>query len=388
MTRLGAILAALSVIAVLAGEAGAQTIAARAGGTVLRLAGRDSIPVRNTRVILHRVARAAQGPIDSLTTDAAGRFRFRFRADTSAVYLVSARYGGIEYFSPPVHLNPARPDTLIRVLVSDTSSAAPLELEARHLVIAAPGEDGSRTVLDLSILRNAGDRTRVGSDSSTPTWTAPLPRGSIGLDVGQGDYSPDAVARRGDRLVLLAPVAPGEKQVIVQYALPSGLTEVRLPIEDSVGTVNVLLAERAATVSGAGLAPADTEVIEGRTYRRWAGAVKAGSVVLVKLPGPPITARWALPALVAAVALGLLAAAARLFRAGRSGAGAGAATTERGTPAGGGVDDLLTALARLDAQYAGREADLDPAEWARYRGQRAQLKAALEAALARRVHAP
>ena len=65
-----------------------------------------------------------QGPVDSTAADARGRFRFRFRADSGAVYLLSARYREIEYFSTPVHLG-ARPDTAIRLVVYDTSSRHP-----------------------------------------------------------------------------------------------------------------------------------------------------------------------------------------------------------------------------------------------------------------------
>ena len=89
-------------------------------------------------------AATSQGPLDSTIADPHGHFRFRFHADTTALYLLSARYGGIEYFSSPVHTNPERPDTTMRVLVYDTSSTAPVVVEARHLVVPRPSEDGSR----------------------------------------------------------------------------------------------------------------------------------------------------------------------------------------------------------------------------------------------------
>jgi hypothetical protein len=108
----------------------------RAEGRVLRS---DSTAVAGVRVVLHRVGQVRQGPLDSTNTDDGGRFRFRFRADTSTIYLLSARHSGIEYFSPPVHTNPARPDTAIRIIAYDTSSTAPISVEARHLVVSRPG---------------------------------------------------------------------------------------------------------------------------------------------------------------------------------------------------------------------------------------------------------
>ena len=136
----------------------AQTVAA---GRVVRPAGADSVPVPSVRVVLHRVGQLEQGPEDSTVSGPGGGFRFRFHADSGAVYLLSARYRDIEYFSTPVHTNAARPDTAIRLVVYDTSSRVPVTLAARHLVIPRPSEDGSREILDLVILSNPGTRTKL-----------------------------------------------------------------------------------------------------------------------------------------------------------------------------------------------------------------------------------
>ena len=148
----------------------------------------DSTPVPGSRVVLHQVGRTRQGPLDSTRTDRGGRFRFVFRPDTSALYLLSVRHAGIEYFSSPVHTNLGRPDTTIRVIVYDTSSTAPVSLEARHLVLTRPGEDGSRTVLDLIVLLNSGQRTRVAPDSAGASWGGLLPSGTIGLALPRHTY--------------------------------------------------------------------------------------------------------------------------------------------------------------------------------------------------------
>ncbi len=349
----------------------AQTIA---GGRVVKVDGGDSIPVAAARTVLHRIGREVQAPVDSTTTDRQGRFRFRFGADTSAIYLVSARWGGIEYFSTPVHLNPERPDTGLRIVVADTSSAVPIEVEARHLVLAPPAADGSRSVLDLIVLRNPGDRTRVAPDTVRPSWSGPLPGGTLGLEVGEGEFSASAVTRRGGRLLFFAPIPPGEKQVVVEYLLPSGARESRLAFDQPSGLVNVLVAEPGVEVSGPGIAFADTQVIDGRTYRRWTGAVPAGAAVRVAFPGAPAAVRWVLPVLVAIVA-GVLVAA-------------GATALRRPAPAGGGTgipaataDGLLARLAALDAEYGEREAETPPEAWRRYQRERARLKAELAAAL-------
>ena len=340
----------------------------------IRAAGRtitaDSTPIPGVRVVLHQVGREAQGPLDSTSSDRQGRFRFSFRNDTTALYLLSARYRGIEYFSQPVHTNPERPDTAIRIIVADTSSTAPVSLAARHLVVTKPGEDGSRSVLDLLVLRNEGTTTRVAPDRVRPSWSGPLPRGTLGLELGEGDFSPDALTRRGDSLILLAPLSPGEKQITVQYIVPSNRGTLELPFEDSVASVNVLMEEREARVSGGSLAMADSQVIQGRAFRRWTGAVPVKGVVRVVLPGIRPTPQWVLALLVAGLVVGLGAAAWYLLR-GRPGSVSGAA-----------AEELVHAIATLDARYLERERDTPAAEWSSYQAERARLKAQLEASLA------
>jgi hypothetical protein len=322
------------------------------------------------RVVLHRVGQRAQGPLDSTRTDAHGRFRFSFRPDTSALYLLSARYQGIEYFSSPVPTRPSHPDSSYHILVYDTSSSAPVRLEARHLVVGRPGQSGDRSVLDFLVLRNDGHLTRTSPDSLRPSWSALLPTGSTGLELGESDFSPDAVSRRGDSLIVMAPLAPGEKQLTVQYQLPSGRNALQLPFPERTATVNVLTEENGVIVSGGGLARADSQVIQGRTFQRWSGAMPAGSSIRVLLPQRGQTARRLLGSLVAVVALGLVGAAWYALRP---------RARPRSAPS---TDELVEALAALDARYSGKEAESSGSEWAMYIAERARLKSELESRLA------
>ena len=78
---------------------------------MIQVRGSDSIPAARTNVVLHRIGRDVQGPIDSTLSDSRGAFHFRFSADTSAIFLLSARFAGIEYFSPrytPIRRCPTR----------------------------------------------------------------------------------------------------------------------------------------------------------------------------------------------------------------------------------------------------------------------------------------
>ena len=349
-----------------------------AAGRVVLPRDKDTVPVPGARVVLHSIGRNAQGPLDSVMADASGRFRFRFRPDTAVIYLLSARWGDVEYFSPPVHTNPARPDTAMQLVVYDTSSTAPIGVEARHIVVPRAGPDGTRSILDLIVLRNDGRVARVAPDSSRPSWRLVLPPGTGDMEVGESDLSPDAIVREGDTVKVLAPLAPGQKQLSLEY----NVTPVRGKLEFSVGPdagpINLLVEERNARVSGGTLVLADSQVIEGRSFRRYTGNVPAGGTVVLAVgaAGAAAATRVALPVLVGAVAVMLAAAAWWIIR-----------RPSRRAPAllpG----QMLDAIAALDARYAGREPETAADEWRRYGAERARLKAELERTLAARGRPP
>jgi hypothetical protein len=347
---------------------------ATAAGRVLRPTAADTVGEAGVRVVLHRVGADRQGPLDSVLSGPGGRFRFRFPSDSGTIYLLSARYRGIEYFSPPLAGERSRPDTGIALLVYDTSSTAPLEIAARHVIIPRAGEDGGREVIDFVILRNPGRVARVAPDTLGASWSLPLPPGSDGLEVGESDVSSESVTRRGDTMFVAAPLGPGDKQLSLSYHLPAAMSAVAVPLGgEPVGALNILVEEAGARVAGAGIAPADTQVVLGRTFRRWTGPAPAGGLVRVYLPTPGRTPTGVLAVLVGGVALALAAAAWRARRS-RPRIAPAATVTHR--------EALLRRLAELDATYAGRQRDVPDNEWRRYVEERARLKTQLERELA------
>ena len=153
--------------------AGAQS---RVAGRVARIVGGDTLSVPGISVVLHRVGQRVQGPVDTAVADPGGRFAFRFTADTSAAYLLSSRYGGIEYFSQPVATNPSRPDTGIVVIVTDTSSLVPVVVRQRTILVGAPDQTGTRTVLDWFVLSNPGAKGKSGMTYSNDVSLEQLAR--------------------------------------------------------------------------------------------------------------------------------------------------------------------------------------------------------------------
>lgn len=337
---------------------------------MVRVARGDTLPVARQRVVLHHISREVQGPIDSVVTDPRGHFAFRFKPDTAALYLISARYAGVEYFSAPVHVNRLLPDTALVLVVSDTSKSQPVGLGSRHLLVSRPGKDGTRQVLDIVTLRNSGERTRVPTDSQTPSWAMALPVGVLHPEPGQSDFSADAMIVAGDTLKLFAPIAPGEKDLSIAYAVPARAREFGIPMPPAGGMVFVLLEDADARLRGSSVASVvDTQSVQGHRFWRWTAEVPRPETLRVEFATDWL-ATLALPLAVAlmAAALGVGAWIGLRRRA----------SSAEPVTAGG----LIDALARLDARYAGRKSEVSPEEWVQYEQAREKLKADLTAKLA------
>lgn len=352
---------------------------------MLRTAGTDTIPLAGMAVILHRVTPQRQGPIDSVRSGAGGAFTFRFRPDSGALYLLSARYGGIEYFSEPVRARPGARDAGLAVLVADTSSTAPVSMAERQVVFPRPTDAQRRAVLEVLGIRNAGSATRIAPDTVRPSWAMRLPRGAADLNLRDGDVPPEAVALRGDSLLVFAPLMPGMRTLVVEYTLPLGDGTVTLPIDQPVAALRILVEDSSAAVVGAGFAPAPPEAAEGRVLHAWTAAAAGPGEVRIEARKSEGAGNRALAALVAALTAVVAGAAWLAFRR-RPGQGSRApeAPAHPARPAA----ELVEELARLDATYAGREGTVPPAEWEAYQRRRAELKATLEVALAARPAGP
>lgn len=268
-------------------------------GRVVRVVGNDTMAAIGARVVLHRVGNSAQGPLDSMIVAADGGYRFRASADSGDVLLVSARWHDVEYFAPPVT---AGANTL--VVVADTSSTAPLRVAARHIIVGGPAADGSRDVVDLVVLRNAGTLTRSGRDSVTGSWSMPLPPLVANLTMGDADFAQDAFDVHDDSLHLFAPVPPGDRQFFLQYQLAPGAIALDIPLGEGVDTVSVLAEEDDLNLSD-GMVRQGFEEMQGRRFTRWSGAGSVAAIHIEFDTGGALP-RWLLPFLIAVVALPLV----------------------------------------------------------------------------------
>jgi len=352
----------------------------RAAGRVMRVSGRDTLPVGGIAVVLHRVGERVQGPVDTVVAGPSGRFFFRFSADTTAAYLLSARFGGIEYFSQPVATNPARPDTAVVVIVADTSSTTPVLVKQRTLLVSAPDESGTRTVLDWFVLSNPGQLTRVAPDTIRSAWGTPIPPEAQNVELADNrmsQFSPEALVFRGDSALIFAPLSPGDKELMLQYRIPGTLRRFVIPAERVGDSIFVMMEERGGRVATGGFAATDSQMLDGRAFQRWAGTHRQSGDLAVVLPAALLSSRQLLAALVAAVGAGFALLAWVFIRRRRG--GSPQAATPNPDPS-----FLADGIARLDERFLGREAETPPPEWARYQTERARLLAQLQSALATR----
>ena len=343
-------------------------------GHVERPDSADRIPVAGVMVTLHRVGTDSAGPVDSVRTDAQGRYSVSFRwSGTDAVYFAAALYRGIAYFSAPIQDVRAADDG--EIVVFDTASrGVTLHVQGHHLVVGAPHPDGARDIVEVWEISNDTAVTLIGADSTSPTWTAAIPKEATNLAGGQGDVAASSIVRRGERVAILSPFGPGIKQVSYTYSLPSGAFPVVLPVEQRTSVLEVLVEEQLATVKGASLQAIASASTGGRTFKRYQTQdAAAGQQFRVDVPTTSeATRKWLLIALAALFVMAMIYSLVRALRGRHSVARVAAVPAARPS------ESLLAEIALLDTQFE-RTPAIDRAE---YDAKRIALKAQLAAALA------
>jgi hypothetical protein len=278
---------------------------------VLR-AGRDTIPLANAWVVLHKVTRETGAPVDSVRSDARGRYRMRLRnPDSSSVYVVSAWYDSLAYFSLPLNVA-GRPAAHVEDIVTFRTSVngPPIRLARRLATVAAASDDGTREILEILELENTGLTTRITKDTLVPTWAGQVPEHAGQFRGGQGDVSPEAMVFRNDSVYVLGPIPPGPvKQLSYSYALPAGTRALVIPIDQPTVEFNLLVEDTAAVVTAAKLEALGVQEIEQRRFAAYrAGALAAGDRVEIRLPSTGFGAQAILPYIVAILASGMVVA--------------------------------------------------------------------------------
>lgn len=262
--------------------------------------------------MLHEIRRdSGGGPLDSVRTDAAGRYRLTLpRVDTAALYVVNSIYQEVGYFSPPLLIGSrgerggsGRVEADALVVYDTTVAGPPMRLERRLLTLFQPSNVGARTVRELIEISNPGSHTRIASDSLTPVWSLVLPAGATALEVGEGDIAPETIWFRRDTLKVFAPIWPGAPRwMLLRYDL-TGST-VRIPLDQWTGVLGLLVEDTAAVVSGAQVDSLGIHELDGRRFASYrAGPLEAGTELIVTFSRGTLRVEQLVPFVVGAAVL-------------------------------------------------------------------------------------
>jgi hypothetical protein len=349
-------------------------------GRLFEVVDGDTLPLRNHWVLLHEVGGAGGRVVDSVRTDAAGVYFLRtLERDTAAMYLSSVSYLDLSYFSNPVGSGPFTSDTVGTLFVYDTSSVGPpIRVVERHVVIRAPEADGSRSALEMLVLENPDDRTRITGDTAQPVWQGAIPAGAVGLEVGPSDISSAALYRRGDTVALAAAVPPGasnQRRLLFGYFLPPGTRSLVIPVDQDMGLLQVLVEDPGVELVSGPLTARGAEFMEDvRLMRFDARDVVAGADASFQLSGASTSLSVLLWIILGMAAVAMTAVLTVWLRRPRP-----------ATIAGGDIETLSAQVAALDERFAAKGAQPSEADRAAYQAERDALKAKLSEALARRT---
>lgn len=252
-------------------------------------------PVAGTWVVIHRVGPDHAGPLDSVRTDSRGRYALHYLRTGSedAVYFVSASYDGIAYFTSPLAEGKVSGDDGELTVFDTTSRPVPMSVRGHHVVVSAVDANGLRSVVEVYDLSNDSSVTRIAA-SDTPkdaTWQARVTPGATDFKVGQGDIPASAVVYAGDRVNVYAPIAPGIKQISFSYSLPAASFPLRLSLEKATQVYEIMVEEKAGSVTGPHIREVDPVTVDNRSFRRFlASDMAENSVAVINLPAPPARA--------------------------------------------------------------------------------------------------
>ncbi len=246
-------------------------------------------PAVNAWVTLHRVGKDTAGPVDSVRSDAAGRYRITWRpsGDSAAVYFAAVTWGGIAYFTAPLRSAIAVADEAEITVFDTTSRTFPLAIKGRHLIVGTVDTNDTRTLIEVFELSNDSLKTLVATTqkSPDPTWSLVIPLAALDVRVTQGEVAPDAFAHSAGRVSIFAPIAPGLKQIAFSYRLPAADFPINIRADQGAVVFEVLLEEEQGTARGTGFTAVEPVTIENRKFRRFlAQDVKPGGTVTLELP--------------------------------------------------------------------------------------------------------
>jgi hypothetical protein len=259
-------------------------------GQVVRPGKDKMIAVPNVWVTLHRVGTDHAAPLDSTHADATGHYAFDFRrtGEPGAIYFVSASYGGVAYFTPPLAKSTVTGEDAEIAVFDTTSAPVRMDVRGHHIVVSSVDVNGGRSITEVYEIANDSSVTQVPSTTShLPVWSAILPPNASSFAVTQGDVPSAAIKFEDGRANVFAPIAPGLKQIAITYTLPATSFPLSVPVMDTTQIFEVLIEDEKGSVTAPKIKEVAPVELEKRNFRRFLGPdVPAHAVVKIDLPAP------------------------------------------------------------------------------------------------------
>jgi hypothetical protein len=281
-----------------------------------RLDGRvllEGRPQAAAEIALHRVTRDTAGVVGRQRSAPDGTFSFPLPArdpDDFQVFFTTVDHLGVRHFGPAVH--PGEVPERYEVQLHDTARVAagtvsPARVVQRDLIVMQDGRGGWE-VNEIVRLENPLERTLVG-DPGQAVAEFQVPAAIEDFSVGEPDDEAGDLLRMGQRVLLASPLLPGTREVFVRYRIPASPSSITLPLQGSLGSVNLFVRQPSPELSVSGLEPAGLIQAEGERFLRFSGP--GGGAVELSWSAPRLP--FVSPTTVGVVALALLLAVGLLF---------------------------------------------------------------------------
>jgi hypothetical protein len=269
-------------------------------------------PVPGVPVTLHRVTSEGSGEVAFTSTGADGNFRFpldRVEGAAFTVFFVTAEFQSVRYFGPPLHPDAPRDEYVVQVF--DTASTLPEPPRVvRRDIVMIPEAAGSWEVNEIVTISNP-TRVALVSPAGTPTWELRIPEAATDFQAGEGDILPHEISFMGNRVMLLTPLIPGERDLFIRYRLPASPAGSRVPIEEPTDTFNLYVRQPSHLTSVVGLETTRMIQAEGEQFLQYGGLdLPPGSGVALQWtrtapPVDPIVAAVSVTVLLLAIGLAM-----------------------------------------------------------------------------------
>jgi hypothetical protein len=166
------------------------------------------------------------------------------------------------------------------VVVYDTTSVLPqpLRIDRRDMLLM-PIEDGAWEVNEVVSITNSSQMALVAAPGQ-PTWYMRIPAEAAAFEAGERDFLPHQISRMEDRVMLLTPFPPGQREMLIRYFLPARPARASIPFAEPVDTFNLIVEQPSHLRSVIGLGAPRPLQLDSLSYLQYSGyALAAGGSI-------------------------------------------------------------------------------------------------------------